>query len=583
MSKDEGSATGDRVGVLEGNTEAVTFGDPPLLATRRLALGTAAAATAGFLADRALSPDSALAAEGVTSVNGKTGVVVLTADNVEAIPSVGVQAVATSNVATKGIPSKTLTDGVTLTEGQLVLLTAQTTASENGVWVVKGGTTKWTRPAAFATKSEQYSVLVPVFGGTKYGETMWLMKNASKVVVDTTAQVWTNLSRIEVTRGPGIAYVPPPTGVAATDTANIQMALNEGPGVCQLGGTESEEYVCNLLTIPTGVILAGRGLAGTKVKLAPSQNTALLMTTGFVAYAEQANKERKEVAEGKKSVSEAATIEGNVQGGIRDLTLDGNKTHNSAPASIEGVVSWFGRAHIFRDFWIEQAAGHGLVSNWGAGGVQMEALIDSFKIIGADSHGIVWNGPHDSSITNGNCIAATKYGLLLESYGATNVFNVHNWGETEYAIVVKETGAQLIGCQGEVGQSGTKTALWINAGSCRVVGGLWFNSAIGILLGESGKEIGGTDLNTSINETPTTCLKIAGNDWYGRYRLSASPANAELKHLYEGSFESNSLVQILSSQAPVLQIPVLTPITEPGETTKANTEAIKAILKTLGI
>lgn len=45
-------------------------------ATRRAALGITAAMTAGMLAERALSPDSARA-EGVTSVNGKTGVVKL--------------------------------------------------------------------------------------------------------------------------------------------------------------------------------------------------------------------------------------------------------------------------------------------------------------------------------------------------------------------------------------------------------------------------------------------------------------------------------------------------------------------------
>jgi hypothetical protein len=45
-------------------------------ATRRAALGMTTAMTAGMLAERALSPDSARA-EGVTSINGKTGVVKL--------------------------------------------------------------------------------------------------------------------------------------------------------------------------------------------------------------------------------------------------------------------------------------------------------------------------------------------------------------------------------------------------------------------------------------------------------------------------------------------------------------------------
>jgi hypothetical protein len=155
MSSKSQPSTGEIVSAEMGDA------NQPGGSTRRAALGITAAVTAGILADRALSPDVAHA-EGVTSVNSKTGAVVLTAANVEAVPSVGVQAVATSNVETKGLPSKSLTDEVTLAEGQLVLLTGQTTASQNGVWVVKGGATKWTRPAAFATASEQYGVMARV-------------------------------------------------------------------------------------------------------------------------------------------------------------------------------------------------------------------------------------------------------------------------------------------------------------------------------------------------------------------------------------------------------------------------------------
>jgi hypothetical protein len=158
-------------------------------ATRRSALGVTAAATAGFLANRALSPEAAQA-EGVSSVNGKTGAVVLNAANVEAFANLSVQVVATANVEVKGIPAKSLTDESTLTEGQLILLTKQTVASENGVWIVKGGATKWTRPGGFATSSEQYGVIVPVVGGAVHAGSVWVLKNATKVIVGTTAQQW---------------------------------------------------------------------------------------------------------------------------------------------------------------------------------------------------------------------------------------------------------------------------------------------------------------------------------------------------------------------------------------------------------
>lgn len=195
MDKDQEPAAGDLADASRITTGKDGQDSTPLFATRRAAMGITAAATAGFLADRALSPDSARA-EGVTSVNGKTGAVVLNAANVEALAGLSAQAVATSNVETKGIPAKGLTDEVTLVEGQLVLLTKQAVTSENGVWVVKGGSTKWTRPTGFATGSEQYGVLVPIVGGELHAGSVWLLKNATKVTVGTTAQEWEEHSSV---------------------------------------------------------------------------------------------------------------------------------------------------------------------------------------------------------------------------------------------------------------------------------------------------------------------------------------------------------------------------------------------------
>jgi hypothetical protein len=69
------------------------------IGTRRAALGVAASAAAGFLADKALSPEPAEATEGVISVNEKTGVVVLTAANVKALSETAVAGGATTATA----------------------------------------------------------------------------------------------------------------------------------------------------------------------------------------------------------------------------------------------------------------------------------------------------------------------------------------------------------------------------------------------------------------------------------------------------------------------------------------------------
>lgn len=74
--------------VMRKGAVPATPDEGPQSATRRVALGMTAAATAAFLADRAvLSPSSAEAAEVVESVNDKTGKVTLTAADVEAVPA----------------------------------------------------------------------------------------------------------------------------------------------------------------------------------------------------------------------------------------------------------------------------------------------------------------------------------------------------------------------------------------------------------------------------------------------------------------------------------------------------------------
>lgn len=108
-----------------------------------------------------------------------------------------VVAAAGSNVTTSG--AQTI-DGIAVTAGQRVLLTAQTTASQNGIWVVAAGA--WTRPADFAAGSTQDSgIAVTVEEGTTYGGKVLMVTGATAatITVDTTATTWSQL-------GGGTAY-----------------------------------------------------------------------------------------------------------------------------------------------------------------------------------------------------------------------------------------------------------------------------------------------------------------------------------------------------------------------------------------
>lgn len=99
-----------------------------------------------------------------------------------------VTVVATTNQTLSGLPT---IDGVTVVDGSIALLSAQSTGSQNGPWVTHSGA--WTRPtwypAGGTTQAFQYiTTLVRV--GTVYQGTIWRMTTAGAITIDTTSQAW---------------------------------------------------------------------------------------------------------------------------------------------------------------------------------------------------------------------------------------------------------------------------------------------------------------------------------------------------------------------------------------------------------
>ena len=95
-----------------------------------------------------------------------------------------VNALSVGNIAS--LSGTATVDGVALAVGQRVLLTGQTTGSQNGVWVVQTGT--WTRPATEGGTGEldpgaQWLVL----SGTVYAGTQWRMQTTGTITPGTTA------------------------------------------------------------------------------------------------------------------------------------------------------------------------------------------------------------------------------------------------------------------------------------------------------------------------------------------------------------------------------------------------------------
>jgi hypothetical protein len=98
-----------------------------------------------------------------------------------------VRALGASNVTLTG--TQTI-DGVALNVNDRVLLTNQTTGSQNGFWTVQ--TSSWVRPADWAAASTQkegaYVLVDP--DGTTYKNSKWYCSSTGTITVDTTATTW---------------------------------------------------------------------------------------------------------------------------------------------------------------------------------------------------------------------------------------------------------------------------------------------------------------------------------------------------------------------------------------------------------
>lgn len=119
-------------------------------------------------------------------------------------PKPGVKGLAPANVAT--LSGTTTQDGVTFGAGDRIFLPFQTTASQNGIWVVQ--TAGWTRPPDYAAGSSTIvtdGAYVMIELGTLYKGTGWITTTQGTITVDTTATTWQQFQgATTITAGSGI-------------------------------------------------------------------------------------------------------------------------------------------------------------------------------------------------------------------------------------------------------------------------------------------------------------------------------------------------------------------------------------------
>jgi len=147
----------------------------------RLSQFTAPNAAVSFGSQRITNLADPTGAQDAATKNYVDGAVQSAAAGIDSKPSVRV--VATSNITLSG--TQTI-DGVTLVAGDRVLPTAQTTASQNGPYVVAAGA--WSR----ATDADQNGEITPgafwyVEEGTTGAGTQWRCANTGTITIGTTS------------------------------------------------------------------------------------------------------------------------------------------------------------------------------------------------------------------------------------------------------------------------------------------------------------------------------------------------------------------------------------------------------------
>lgn len=113
-----------------------------------------------------------------------------------------VKAVAVSNVAS--LSGTTTIDGVALVASDRVLLTAQSTVSQNGLWVVQSGA--WTRPTDFDSTADVHEGAFSfVEEGTSYEASGWVLSELAGTFPSNTTMTWVQFSGAgQITAGNGL-------------------------------------------------------------------------------------------------------------------------------------------------------------------------------------------------------------------------------------------------------------------------------------------------------------------------------------------------------------------------------------------
>jgi hypothetical protein len=259
------------------------------------------------------------------------------------------------------------------------------------------------------------------------------------------------------------------TGDGVTDDgAAIEAAINAAKLVRGEVYFPYGHYITGrTLILYSNVLWRGDGPGSSRVKLANGANVDLVKSDGFATF------------------TGGSTQDGPDRFGIVNMRLDGNGTNQSA-------TSWtfrvYGRSYEITNVEILNGRDGNVFSEWGTGGLEMEAHWTNFKVGSAvNGPGIDWRGPHDSDFKGGFVYkngeaSGTWDGIKTSGNAGGDLFsNVHVWGNHLNGFNIRKL-AQCTGCVSE----GAKEANVIIA-STRTI---WSGHIYGRAAGDSATEVG---------------------------------------------------------------------------------------------
>jgi hypothetical protein len=330
--------------------------------------------------------------------------------------------VTTTNITlTGGAPN--LVDGVTLSLGDRVLVTGQSTGSQNGLYYVttlgSGANGTWSRTSDGNENGEiEAGMIVMVTEGTIYADTQWKLITDDPIVIGTTALTFTqNYMANSISSGNSNVVVNSNANVTISSAGTANVLTISSTGIV-VSGTESV----------TGNITSGNTLTDGLITATGNITGGNLITAGVVTAT--AN-----ITGGNLRTAGAITATGNIQGGniitAGLVSATGNVTGNyilGNGALLTGVIT--SSANINNgtsNVTVVSSGGNVTVGIGGTGNVAV------FATTGLTVSGVI---SASGNVTGGNLLTA---GLISSTGTITSAANITG-GNITTAGLVTATG-----------------------------------------------------------------------------------------------------------------------------------------------